>query len=132
MTDFVRITLDGERVSVEDSMITEYTRTTSHIRIIIRLWNARVLALTIDKMVGVQDVLAGDLSAIKRIDVVTDGSERPSGGDPFVQTACAEAYGGRAGTLTVYEFIDPDDRVALRVITEPEPVLTAEIIDSDE
>lgn len=110
---YLRLEYAGQRVSVEDSTLVCYCRDRGGLTIDVMLWDEREAQLRIERVVGVAEVLAGDLSSIVARDVSSQDVSLVA--DEFVSSSIHECYGRSGGELALIEFVDPEDRVALRV-----------------
>lgn len=109
-SQIVQLECDGETLSLEDATVLGYARCPEGVMIQLSLWDSRRVRLTFSGVVGVREILVADLSFIRQERVA-----RPAG-SCFVLTSIREHYGERGGPVSVFDFIDPDDRVSLRIV----------------
>ena len=110
----MQLVCDGEAVSIEDSSVIRYARWADRVVVELRLWDDRLVEVCFVHVVGVCEVLAGDVSHVRRqvVDACRD--------DVFAAESISQYYGTLNGAVIVFEFVDPEDRVVLRIASTAE------------
>lgn len=101
--------IDGQPLETSDSTIESYGQQGMVLRVRLTLWNASPAELVFEQVGGVMANLPGDLDAI----VVDDDPNHP-----FALDVVADLSGTRLIPVREFRFLDPYDRVSMRVVCE--------------
>lgn len=115
----VQMECGGETLSLEDATVLGYTRSATSVTVRLSLWDSRRVLVSFAGAIGVYEVLASDLSFVRQM-----SAELPTA-DGFVSDSMREHYGAPGGRVSVFEFVDPEDRVSLRIICAGDSSLSA-------
>lgn len=108
----IRLEYRGQPIELSDSHIRGFARKGSTFWVTVLLWNESELHLRITEALAVREVLCGEVSHVRRRLLAGVSS-------PFEKEAVCGYYSASQGPLAAFDFVDPEDRVSLTVITTP-------------
>ncbi len=96
-------------IGFADGVIDRIERSGEQVRVIVKAWNDKEIAIEFSEVVGVRESLCGEISDV----IISDEK------DGFWEWATSRAYDGPSAAIEKsFRFIDNDDSVCLEVIAK--------------